>query len=82
VNEVASSLAGTEYRTLGVIPFGSGNGLARFLQIPYGGRGGHKKYQQRPGTATIDAGTLNGKYFFNMAGMGFDAHISEVFSSR
>jgi diacylglycerol kinase (ATP) len=23
---------------------------------------------------------VNGKYFFNMAGMGFDAHISEVFS--
>jgi len=29
---------------------------------------------------TIDTGTLNGKYFFNMAGMGFDAHIAEVFS--
>ena len=29
---------------------------------------------------TIDSGTLNGKPFFNMAGMGFDAHISEVFS--
>ncbi len=29
---------------------------------------------------TIDAAKLNGQWFFNMAGMGFDAHISEVFS--
>ena len=28
----------------------------------------------------IDSGKLNGQSFFNMAGMGFDAHISEVFS--
>jgi diacylglycerol kinase (ATP) len=28
----------------------------------------------------IDSGRFNGQPFFNMAGMGFDAHISEVFS--
>jgi diacylglycerol kinase family enzyme len=28
----------------------------------------------------IDSARINGQYFFNMAGMGFDAHISEVFS--
>lgn len=27
----------------------------------------------------IDTGTFNDKFFFNMAGMGFDAHISSVF---
>ena len=78
VNEVASALVGTE-TALGIIPFGSGNGLSRFLKIPMdteqairGLSGGQVQL--------IDSGTLNGKPFFNMAGMGFDAHIAEVFS--
>jgi diacylglycerol kinase (ATP) len=33
VNEVASAIVGTD-TPLGIIPFGSGNGLSRFLQIP------------------------------------------------
>jgi diacylglycerol kinase (ATP) len=78
VNEIASGLIGTS-TTLGVIPFGSGNGLSRFLGIPMGVVEAIKNINNAH-TATIDAGTLNGKYFFNMAGMGFDAHISEVFS--
>ena len=32
------------------------------------------------GVEAIDSAKLNGQWFFNMAGMGFDAHISEVFS--
>ncbi len=78
VNEVASALVGTD-TVLGIIPFGSGNGLARFLNIPMDTvqaietlHSGHIE--------AIDSGLLNGKPFFNMAGMGFDAHISEVFS--
>ena len=78
VNEVASAIVGTD-TPLGIIPFGSGNGLSRFLNIPMDTEQailslttGHVE--------TIDSGTLNGKPFFNMAGMGFDAHISEVFS--
>ena len=78
VNEVASALVGTD-TPLGILPFGSGNGLSRFLGIPMDTSQaitnlstGHME--------TIDSGKLNGKPFFNMAGMGFDAHISEVFS--
>jgi diacylglycerol kinase (ATP) len=78
INEVASSLAGTD-TVLGIIPFGSGNGLARFLQIPMEIEDAIKNINNAR-VETIDAGKLNGKYFFNMAGMGFDAHISEVFS--
>ena len=33
VNEVASGIVGSD-TTLGIVPFGSGNGLARFLKIP------------------------------------------------
>jgi YegS/Rv2252/BmrU family lipid kinase len=78
VNEIASAIVGSD-TALGIVPFGSGNGLSRFLHIPMDtvkaignlttGR-----------TVAIDSGTLNGQSFFNMAGMGFDAHIAEVFS--
>ncbi|MES2278295.1 MAG: diacylglycerol kinase family protein [Bacteroidota bacterium] len=78
VNEIASALIGTN-TVLGVIPFGSGNGLSRFLSIPMDIVGAIKNINNAR-VETIDAGQLNGKYFFNMAGMGFDAHISEVFS--
>ena len=78
VNEVASAIAGGD-TILGIIPFGSGNGLARFLHIPMNTRKAIETLNT--GTIeTIDSATLNGNAFFNMAGMGFDAHISEVFS--
>jgi diacylglycerol kinase (ATP) len=78
VNEVASAIVGSD-TVLGIIPYGSGNGLSRFLHISMdpvkaikGLSLGHVE--------VIDSGKLNGQPFFNMAGMGFDAHISEVFS--
>jgi diacylglycerol kinase (ATP) len=79
VNEIASAIAGTD-TILGVIPFGSGNGLARFLTIPMDAEGAIKTMNAGR-TITIDAGKMNGQWFFNMAGMGFDAHISHVFAN-
>jgi diacylglycerol kinase (ATP) len=78
VNEIASSIVGTD-TALGIIPFGSGNGLARFLGIPMGTEEAIKTLNKER-VNVIDSAKLNGQYFFNMAGMGFDAHISEVFS--
>jgi len=78
VNEIASSIAGTD-TILGILPFGSGNGLARFLDIPMDTEKAIKALNGLHVQA-IDAAKLNGQWFFNMAGMGFDAHISEVFS--
>jgi diacylglycerol kinase (ATP) len=78
VNEVASAIASTD-TILGIIPFGSGNGLSRFLGVPMD----TIKAIQLLNTGkveAIDSAKLNSKSFFNMAGMGFDAHISEVFS--
>ncbi|SDE56517.1 lipid kinase, YegS/Rv2252/BmrU family [Mucilaginibacter pineti] len=78
VNEVASAIVGTD-TALGIVPFGSGNGLSRFLGIPMDPR----KAIENLGRGTveaIDSAMLNGQPFFNMAGMGFDAHISEIFS--
>jgi len=78
VNEIASSIAGKD-TVLGIIPFGSGNGLARFLDIPMDTEKATRSLNNLR-VEVIDAGKLNGQWFFNMAGMGFDAHISEVFS--
>ena len=78
VNEVASAIVGTD-TPLGIIPFGSGNGLSRFLQIPMDAEKAIKTLSTGH-IESIDSAKLNNRPFFNMAGMGFDAHISEVFS--
>jgi diacylglycerol kinase (ATP) len=78
VNEIGSALAGTD-TTLGIIPYGSGNGLSRFLGISMDAEEAIKNLSVG-NVEAIDSAKLNGQSFFNMAGMGFDAHISEVFS--
>ncbi len=78
INEVASAIAGTD-TILGVIPYGSGNGLSRFLGVPMNASAAIKLLNTGK-ALRIDAGKMNGKWFFNMAGMGFDAHISHVFA--
>ncbi len=78
VNEIASSIAGTD-TVLGILPFGSGNGLARFLGIPMDTGEAIKTLNEKR-VELIDSAKMNRQWFFNMAGMGFDAHISEVFS--
>ncbi|GGE56497.1 YegS/Rv2252/BmrU family lipid kinase [Pedobacter psychrotolerans] len=79
INEVATKVL--QYKKiLGILPLGSGNGLARFLGIPKNLRYAilainHLKIEQ------IDTATFNNKKFFNLAGIGFDAHLSSVFSN-
>ena len=77
INEIASKVIGQQ-KVLGIIPFGSGNGLARALRVPLNAKKAIKVINSF-NVETIDAATLNSKYFFNMAGMGFDAHISAAF---
>lgn len=80
VNEIAKTLVDSPV-ILGIIPEGSGNGLARFLEIP-----SHVKdaisILNRFQVKRIDSGRLNGHYFFNMAGIGFDAVISNRFDKE
>ena len=76
-NEVARGLLGGS-AALGIVPMGSGNGLARALGIPL-----------RPARAldalemgvrrAIDVGMVNGRPFLNVAGIGFDAAVSRAF---
>jgi diacylglycerol kinase (ATP) len=80
VNEVASAVVGTK-AALGILPFGSGNGLSRFLSIPMDTAKAIQNINDN-NVELIDAGQMNGQWFFNMAGMGFDAHISQVFARQ
>lgn len=79
VNECARALLGTSC-ALGIIPCGSGNGLARHLGIPMNLEKAIA-YLNTHKVRTIDTASLNGKPYMGVAGVGFDAHISKVFSS-
>jgi diacylglycerol kinase (ATP) len=80
INEVGSALLGSDI-PLGIVPAGSGNGLAAVLAVP-----------RRPleaiavaldGTErTIDAGMMAGRAFFNVAGVGLDARVAARFNER
>jgi YegS/Rv2252/BmrU family lipid kinase len=78
INEIAAALIGTQTK-LAIIPYGSGNGLARALKIPMNTCKAFSIINQIK-SDFIDVAQLNESYFFNMSGLGFDAHISHVFS--
>jgi diacylglycerol kinase (ATP) len=80
VNETARALLNTD-AAFGIIPSGSGNGLARHLKIPMDTV---KALQllNNAGIISIDSGNVNGRPFFCTAGVGFDAHIGKVFADK
>ncbi|MBD2716178.1 diacylglycerol kinase family lipid kinase [Microvirga sp. STR05] len=78
VNEVGRGLLGTQ-AALGIVPRGSGNGLARHLHIPLDLPGAVRRVCQ-PTFQRIDTGEINGRPFFCTAGLGFDAHVSKMFA--
>ena len=78
VNEVASALVNTRCM-LGIIPAGSGNGLARHLGIPLQVPEALAMIQDHK-IQNIDAGKVNGRYFFCTCGTGFDASVGKEFS--
>jgi YegS/Rv2252/BmrU family lipid kinase len=80
VNEVARALVGTG-TALGIVPSGSGNGLARELGLPW-------DPVQALGVAlgrrerVIDVGEVEGRLFVNVAGIGLDAEVARRFNAR
>jgi YegS/Rv2252/BmrU family lipid kinase len=77
VNEAARGLLGSNV-PLGVVPVGSGNGLARALRIPL--RPKDALAALEGGRARrMDVGYVNGKPFLNVAGVGFDAVVGWAF---
>lgn len=78
VNEVAKALVHTNC-SLGIIPIGSGNGLARHLGIPMNKRKAIEQLNHSE-SITIDYGKVNGMPFFCTCGTGFDAYVSSKFA--
>lgn len=79
VNEIARSLVHTQ-TILGIIPCGSGNGLARHLRIPLDSSRAIEILNQF-NVRELDYGIINKRPFFCTCGMGFDATISYKFAS-
>ena len=80
INEVASALVFEEDAAMGIIPAGSGNGLARALGIdvrPEQALADALAAEPKP----IDVGELGGRLFVNVAGIGFDAHVAVRFNA-
>lgn len=78
VNETARALVHTS-TALGIIPCGSGNGLARHLQIPMDVKKAIETINQGL-EDVIDYGKINGIPYFCTCGVGFDAFISMKFA--
>lgn len=78
VNSVAASLINTN-KTLGILPGGSGNGLARNLNIPLSWLRALEILIWGQ-DVFIDAGKINDNLFLNVAGMGLDGLISKKFN--
>lgn len=79
INEVASCLINTKIK-LGIIPVGSGNGLASNLNIP---KSLDKATEiiRKGNTQFIDVGKVNDHYFFSNVGVGIDATIIKKYES-
>lgn len=77
VNEVAKALVGADV-ILGIIPCGSGNGLARHLKVPMNVTKAIK-WIQTAKVESMDVIKANEELFVNVAGIGFDAVISHEF---
>ena len=79
VKEVARSLIHTK-TALGIIPCGSGNGLARHLYIPMNPEGALQVLNECV-IQELDYGRINGTPFFCTCGVGFDAFVSSKFAN-
>jgi YegS/Rv2252/BmrU family lipid kinase len=79
-NEVAWGLIGSK-TALGLVPMGSGNGLARTLGIPLRPEQAVETLA-RAVPRRMDVGMVNGRPFLNVAGAGFDAEIGADFHAH
>ncbi|MEC4114156.1 diacylglycerol/lipid kinase family protein [Myroides pelagicus] len=73
IHEVATELVGKEVR-FGIVPVGSGNGLASNLSIPKDIEQAIKRVRDGK-SMRMDVGSVNGEYFFSNMGFGIDATI-------
>jgi diacylglycerol kinase (ATP) len=78
MNEIGTAIAFTD-AALALVPSGSGNGLARELRIPFDASAALEiAFSGR--LRTIDAGEIDQRLFFNVAGIGLDARVAHRFA--
>jgi diacylglycerol kinase (ATP) len=80
INEVAGALAFTN-TALAIVPAGSGNGLARALGLPADAASAFR-HALAHGERRIDTGTMAGRFFVNLAGVGLDADVAWRYNRR
>ena len=78
INETGRSLVGSSVK-FGIVPMGSGNGLARHLQLPLDTTKSLECIRDGY-SIKVDYGSVNGHIFFCTAGIGFDAQVSAKFA--
>ncbi|MBD2752362.1 diacylglycerol/lipid kinase family protein [Spirosoma validum] len=80
INETAQALRRSS-TALGIVPIGSGNGLARHLGIPLNPMQAiERALSGRP--VVIDSGEINEHPFFCTAGLGFEAYVAHEFAKQ
>ena len=80
VNQIGTSLINSSV-VFGIIPSGSGNGLARHLNIPLNFKGAIELINSYQQPIKMDIAKMNGHCFLSTAGTGFDAHVAWKFST-
>lgn len=80
INEIARAMLNSD-AVLGIIPKGSGNGLARELHIPMDTKGALEVIRKGR-VSIIDSCMANDRIFFCTCGVGFDAAVSLKFANE
>ncbi|CAN5463477.1 diacylglycerol kinase family lipid kinase [soil metagenome] len=80
VNEVAQGLVHTSV-AMGILPKGSGNGLARHLHIPLKMRGALDLLDKHK-VISMDTLLINDQLSVNISGIGFDGHVAGKFGKN
>lgn len=79
INEVATNMIGAR-QTFAIVPYGSGNGLARHLHLPLKAKKVITEVINKGIKAKIDTAAMNGVPYVSIAGVGFDAIIADFFA--
>lgn len=79
VNQVAKLILNKDI-ALGIIPLGSGNGLAKDLKIPQISLRNALRLIIQPQIIPIDTLEANGNFFMHISDLGFNAHVVKLFN--
>jgi YegS/Rv2252/BmrU family lipid kinase len=76
INEICVPLIGYKNVTVGIVPAGTGNDFIQILGLPNRFADSDWETFFKMNTILMDVGCVNGKYFINGMGLGFDAEVA------